>query len=82
MYNCGWWKLYKSDHNVKQYLRELFPLKIPLREVRFSEKIINGVLFDYLQCDDEVRRNLQQKFANFPSILMNFNVARDDTDFL
>ena len=71
MYECEWWQLYKTDV-------ESFPYKIPLTEPRLLEKIENGSLFAYVQCDIEVPPELREKFANFPSIFKNVNVSRDD----
>ena len=71
MYECEWWQLYKTDVVVKQHLRESFPYKTPLTEERLLEKIKNGSLFGYVQCDIEVPPALREKFANFPLIFKN-----------
>ena len=78
MYECEWWQLYKTNVVVKQQLRQSFPYKIPLSEERLLERIKNGSLFGYVQCDIEVPPELREQFANFPPIFKNINVGRDD----
>ena len=78
MYECEWWQLYKTNVVVKQHLRQSFPYKIPLSEERLLERIKNGSLFGYVQCDIEVPPELREQFANFPPIFKNINVGRDD----
>ena len=48
MYECDWWKIYKTDNFVKQQLRETFTYKMPFREVRHLEIIKPGSLFGYV----------------------------------
>ena len=79
MYECDWWKIYKTDDIVKQHLRESFPHKMPLREEKFLENFKSTSLFGYIQCDFEVPENLGEDFANFPPIFKNIKVRRDDT---
>ena len=78
MWECEWWKLYKSNSLVKQHLRESFPYKLPLTEEGLLQRIKDGNLFGYLQCDIEVPEHLRENFANFPPIFKNTNVSRDD----
>ena len=78
MYECEWWQLYKTDSVVKQHLRDSFPYRLPLSEVRLLEKIKNGSLFGYVQCDIQVPPELRNDFANFPPIFKNVNVGRED----
>ena len=59
MYECDWWKKYKTDNIVKQHLRESFPYKMPLREKRLLEVIKSGSLFVYVQCVIEVPENIK-----------------------
>ena len=78
IWECEWWKLYKSNSLVKQHLRESFPYKLPLTEEGLLQRIKDGNLFGYLQCDIEVPEHLRENFANFPPIFKNTNVSRDD----
>ena len=68
MYECEWWHLYKTNDVVKQHLRQSFPYKIPLSELRLLKRIKNGSLFGHVQCDIEVPPELREQFANFPPI--------------
>ena len=78
MYDCEWWQLYKTIVVVKQHLCQSFPYKIPLSKERLLERIKNGSLFGYVQCDIEVPPELREQLANFPPIFKNINVGRDD----
>ena len=77
MYQCDWWKIYKTDDIVKQRMRKSFPYNLPLKEERLSENMKSGNLFDYFQCDVEIPENLREAFANFLPIFRNLNVGRD-----
>ena len=56
----------------------MFPYKVPLREEGSLQRIKDGSLFGYGQCDIEVRKHLREKFAIFPPIFKNTDVSRDD----
>ena len=75
---CEWWRLYKTDAPVKSYLRANFPYKHPLSEEKLLQRIIDGRLFGYVQCDIEVPEHLRDYFSNFPPIFKNTVVSRDD----
>ena len=49
-----------------------------LKEERLLEIITSGNLFAYVQCDIGVPENLREAFANFPPILKNIIIGRDD----
>ena len=38
IYECDWWKTYKTDKFVKQHLRKTLSYKMPLREENFLKK--------------------------------------------
>ena len=78
MWECEWWRLYKTDAPVKGYLRAIFPYKRPLSEEQLLQPIIDGRLFGYVQCDIEVPEHLRDYFSNFPPIFENTVVSRDD----
>ena len=78
MWECEWWRLYKTDATVKSHLRENFPYKRPLSEEGLMQEIIDGRLFGYVQCDIEVPENLRDYFSNFLPIFKNIVVSRDD----
>ena len=78
MWECEWWKLFNTEPLVKQHLRDMFPYKLPLREEGLLQRIKDGNLFGYVQCDIEVPEHLREKFANFPPIFKNTDVSRDD----
>ena len=75
---CDWWSLYKTDASVKSHLRENFPYRQPLSEEGLTQEIIERRLFDYVQCDIEVPEHLRDYFYNFPPIIRNTVVIRDD----
>ena len=78
MWECEWWRLYKTDAPVKSYLRANFPYKRPLSEEQLLQRIIDGRLFGNVQCDIEVPEHLRDYFSNFPPIFKNNVVSRDD----
>ena len=78
MWECEWWSLYITDASVKNHLRENFPYKRPLSEEQLLQRIIDGQLFGYVQCDIEVPEHLQSYFSNFPPIFKNTVVSRED----
>ena len=65
MWECEWWRLYKTTSNVKLHIRENFPYRRSLTEQQLLEGIKKGSLFGYVQCDIEVPENLRVNFANF-----------------
>ena len=67
-----------SNSLVKQHLRELFPYKLPLTEEGLLQRIKDGNLFGFIQCDIEIPGHLRENFANFPPIFENTYVSRDD----
>ena len=79
---CEWWSLYKTDASVKSHLRENFPYKRPLSEEQLLQRIIDGRLFGYVQCDIEVPEHLRSYFSNFPPIFKNTVVSREDIGIL
>ena len=78
MWESEWWSLYKSDASVKSQLRKIFPYKRPLSEEQLLQRIIDGQLFVYLQCDIEVPEHLRSYFSNFPPIFKNTVVSKGD----
>ena len=79
VWECEWLcRLYKSDETVKSHLRENFPYRRPLSEEQLLEGIIDGRLFGYDQCDIELPQNLRDYLSNFPPILKNTLVSRDE----
>ena len=78
MWDCEWWRLYKTTTNVKLHIRENFPYGRSLREHQFLEGIKTGNLFGYIQCDKEVLETLRATFASFPPISKNTLVSRND----
>ena len=78
MWECEWWRLYKTDAPVKSYLRANFPYKRPLSEEQHLQQIIEGQSFGYFQCDIEVFEHLRDYFSLFPPIFKTTVVNRDD----
>ena len=69
---------YKTDAPVKSYLRANFPYKRPLSEEQLLQRIIDGKLFGYVQCDIEVPEHMLDYFSNFPPIFKITVVSGDD----
>ena len=78
MWECEWWRLYKTTNTVKQHIREHFPYRRSLAAEQLLEEIKKGKLFGYVQCDIEVPGNLKANFANFPPIFKNILVSKSD----
>ena len=53
-----------------------------MSEEQLLQGIIDGQLFGYVQCDIEVPEHLRSFFSNFPPILKNTVVSREDIDNL
>ena len=77
IWECEWWKLYKTTNTVK-HIREHFPSRRSFAAVQLLEEIKTGKLFGYMQCDIEVGENLRSNFDNFPPIFKNTLVSKND----
>ena len=82
MWECEWWRLYKTDAPVKSYFRANFLYKRPLSEQQLLQRIIDGRLFGYVQCVIEVPEHLRDYFSNFPPTFKITVVSRDDIGIL
>ena len=78
MWECEWWRLYKTTNTVKQHIREHFPHRRSLAAEQLLEEIKKKKLFGYVQCDIEVPENLRPKFVNFPPIFKKTLVSKSD----
>ena len=78
IWECEWWRLYKTTNTVKQHILEHFPYRRSLAGEQLSEEMKKGKLFGDVQCDIEVPENLRSKFNNFPPILKNTWVSKSD----
>ena len=67
MWECEWWRLYKTPYTVKKHIREHFPYRRSLGAEQLLEEIKEGKLFYYLQCDIEVPEKLRSKSDNSPN---------------
>ena len=76
MWECEWWRLYKTSNTVKQHIRERLPYRRSLAAEQLLEEIKEGKFFGYAQSDIEVPEKLRENFANFPSIFKNTFFAR------
>ena len=76
MWDCEWWRLYKTTNTVKQHIREHFPYRRSLAAEQLLEEIKKGKLFGYVQCDIEKPENSRSKFDNFPPLFKNILVSR------
>ena len=64
-YECDWCKLYKTDNNVRQHLRELSLTNFPSERRNFLENIKNGRPLRYVQCSMEVSKTSVKMFPTF-----------------
>ena len=79
-WKCEWWglHLHKTTNIVKQQIRKQFPYRRSLAAEELLKEIKRGTLFGYVQCDIELTENLRRIFANFPPILKNTLVSKND----
>ena len=78
MWECEWWRLYKTTNTDKQHIPEHFPYRRSFAAEQLLEEIKKGKLFGYVQCDIEVPENLRAIFANFPPIFKNTLVSKSN----
>ena len=69
MWECEWWRLYKTSKTVKQHIRKHFPYRRSLAAEQLLEQIKEGKFFGYVQWDIEVPEILRSEIANFPPII-------------
>ena len=78
MWECEWWRLYKTTINVKLHIRENFPYRRSLTEQQLLEGKKKGNLFGYVQCNIDVPESLRANFSNFPPVFKNTLVSKND----
>ena len=78
MWECKWWRLYKTTNTVNQHIWEQFPYRRSLAAEQLLEEMKKGKLFGCVQCDIEVPENLRANFANFPPIFKNTLASKSD----
>ena len=78
MWECEWWRLYKTTSNVKLQIRENFPYRRSLTEQQLPEGMKKGSIFGYIQRDLEVPGKMGVNFADFPPLLKNTLVSKND----
>ena len=75
MWECDWWESFKTNDKIKNHVRTHLFYKRPLSTDSLLAKRKYGSLFGYVQWDLVVPDELKSKFANFPPIFKNTNVA-------
>ena len=78
MWECEWWRLYKTTSEIKLHIRQNFPYRRSLTDQQLLERIKRGSLFVHVQCDIEVPEKLRVNFANFPPIFKNTLVSKNN----
>ena len=78
MWDCEWWRLYKSSNTPKQHIREHFPHRRSLAAEQLLQERKEGKLFGYVQCDFEGPEKIRANFASFPPIFKNILVSKND----
>ena len=74
MWECEWWKLYRTDVSVEEHLREKIPYKRLVRQEDLLNKINVSTTSVYVQCNIKTPEHLREQFANFPSFIEILNV--------
>ena len=77
IWECEWWRLYKTTNTVKQHIREHFPYRRSLATEQLFEEIKEGKFFGYVQCDIELPGKLRSKFDNLPWTIQNTLVSKN-----
>ena len=75
---CEWWQNFKTNEKIKNQIRSNFPYKRHLSTDSLWDKIRDGSLYGYIQCDLVVPDELKAKFSNFPPIFKNTQVRKND----
>ena len=78
MWECEWWRLYKTTNNVKLHIRQILPHRRSLTEQQLLEGIKKENLLGYVQCDIELPEILKANFANCPPIFRKTLVSKND----
>ena len=78
MWECEWWRLFKTTKTVKHDIREHFPYRRSLAAEQLLQEIKTRKLFGYVQCDIEVPENLRSNYDNFHPIFKQTLVSKID----
>ena len=78
MWECEWWRQYKTTTIVELRVRENFPYRRSLTEHELLEGIKSGKFFGYVQCGIEVPENLKTNFVYFLPIIENTLVSKNN----
>ena len=78
MWECEWWRLFKTTNTVEQHIWEHFPYRRSLAAEQLLEEIRKGKLFGYVQCDIEIPKKLRGNLVNFPPTFKNTLVSKSD----
>ena len=78
MWECEWWRLYKTTTNVKLHIRENISYRRSLTEQQLLEGIKKGNLFGYVQCVIEVPENLKTNFAKISPVFKKILFSKND----
>ena len=82
MWECEWWRLYKTTTNGKLHIREMLPYRRSLTKHQLLEGIKKGNILVYVQCDIEIPENLRAKFTHCPLIFKNTLFSKIDIGYL
>ena len=78
MWECEQWQNFKTNEKLKKHIRSNFPYKRPLSIDSLFEKIRDGSLDGYIQCDLVVLDELKANFASFPPMFKNTEVGKSN----
>ena len=77
MWECEWWRLYKTTITVKNISENTSLSGVHLQRTNFTRDKGRKV-FGFVQCDIEGLENLRSKLVNFPPIFKNTLVSKGD----
>ena len=78
MWECEWWRLFKTTSIVKQHIRESISFKRPLTIYQLLEELWKVNSFRYIQCNIQVPESFRSILANNSQILKNTLVSEND----
>ena len=75
MWECEWWQNFKTNEKINNHIRSNFSYKRPLSTDSLLEKIRDGFIYGYIQCDLIVPDELKANISHFPPIFKNTEVG-------
>ena len=81
IWECEWQRAVNANPSVKVFLKAfndtVYGVDRPLTQDEVLDKVLNGQLFGFVECDLHVPDNLLAKFAEMPPIFKNVELSRE-----